>query len=164
MRAVLLSLLAVLIGGTMVAGGVWGLYDTFTDDDDDSTASASTSKLKTSSAKDCSAVAERDPRFRQPHDLQFGGEGKATVQCNGNDVSFTIAIPALKDGTFYEVFLQKGKRGEEVGTFLEIDVTDTNNTVTVTPDVKLKKYDFLIVRPDSFHNPGVDQAPFRAAL
>jgi hypothetical protein len=164
MRGVVLSLLAVIVGVAMVGGGVWGLYDSFTDDDDDSTASASTSEMKTSSSDDCSAVAERDPRFRLPHDLQFGAEGKATVQCKGNDVSFTIAIPALKDGTFYEVYLQRGRRKEEIGTFLEINVTDTNNTVTVTPDVKLKRYDFLVVRPDSFHNPGVDQAPFRAAL
>jgi len=163
MRSLLLPLLAVIVGGAMVAGGVWGLYDTFTDDDD-STASGATNEMKTSSASDCSAVAERDPRFRLPHDLQFGGEGTATVQCRGNDVSFTIAIPALKDGTFYEVYLEKGRRKAELGSFLEIDVTDTNNTVTVTPDVKLKKYDFLTVRPDSFHNPGVDQAPFRAAL
>src|SRR5215216_2527473 len=98
MRSLLLPLLAVIVGGAMVAGGVWGLYDTFTDDDD-STASGATNEMKASSASDCSAVAEHDPRFRLPRGLQFVGEGTAIDHCRGNDVSFTISVSALKDRT-----------------------------------------------------------------
>ena len=162
MRSVILSLLAVLAGVAMVGAGVWGVIDDVSDDDD--SASASAAKMKTSSAQECSAVAERDPRFRRPHDLQFGGEGKAIVQCKGQEVSFTVDIDGLKDGTFYEVVLEKGSREEEIGTFLFVDVNGATSTVTVGPEVKLKKYDFLTVLPDSFHNPGVGQAPFRAPL
>jgi hypothetical protein len=161
MRSVLLSLLAVLIGGAMVAFGVRGVIQDVSDDDD--SASASTAELKTSSAKECSAVAERDPRFRRPHDLQFGGRGKAIVQCKGTTVTFSIDVDGLQDSKFYEVVLEKGRRTADVGTFLELSI-DTVPTVTVPPDIKLKKYDFLTIRPDSFHNPEVDEAPLRAAL
>ena len=164
MRSVLLSLLATLVGAAMVAGGVWGVISDVTDEDDD-TATASTKEMKTSSPEDCSAVAERDPRFRLPHDLQFGGQGKAIVQCKGSQVSFTIDIDGLRDGTFYEVVLEKGRREEELGTFLYLGgIKDYTASVTVTPDIKLKKYDFLTVRPDDFHNPEVDEPPLRAAL
>ena len=164
MRGLLLSLLAVLVGVAMVGGGIWGLVGAVKDDDDSASASAATPKeLKTSSAQDCSAVAERDPRFRLPHDLQFGGEGTATVQCQGTTVSFTIELDGLKEGTFYEVILEKGRRKADIGTILFVGSNNVN-TITVPPEVKLRKYDFLTVQPDSFHNPGVDQAPFRAVL
>ena len=161
MRAVLLSLLAVLVGGAMVGFGVRGVIQDVSDEDDD--ASAATVELKTSSARECSAVAERDPRFKLPRDLLFGGSGKAIVQCKGTTVTFSIDVDGLQDGKFYEVVLEKGRRTEEVGTFLELSI-DTVHTVTVSRDVKLKKYDFLTIRPDSFHNPELDDAPLRAAL
>jgi len=120
--------------------------------------------VKTSSAADCSQVAERDPRFRLPHDLQFGGEGTATVQCDGSEVTFTIELDGLQTSTFYEVILERGRRKLDVGTILAVS-TDSVSTVTIdTREVKLRKYDFLTVRPDQFHNPEVDQPPFRAAL
>jgi hypothetical protein len=161
MRGVLLSLLAVLVGVAMVGGGIWGLIGSVTDDDDDSSASAST--LKTSSAKDCAQVAKRDPRFRAPHDLQFGGSGKATVQCKGPVVTFSIEIDGLKEKTFYNVVLEKGRREEEIGTILPVGVNDVT-TVTVRPDIPIKKYDFLTVKIDPFFTPGADEPPFRAAL
>ena len=166
MRSVLLSLIAVLVGVAMVGGGVWGVIDDVSDDDTGSSASAAAPKIETSSEDDCSKVAERDPRFALPHDLIFlgGGGGRAIVQCKGNEVSFTIDIDDLEPSTFYEVVLEKGRRKEEIGTFLVVGGIDANNTVTVGPEVRLKKYDFLTVRPDSFHNPEVDQPPFRAPL
>jgi hypothetical protein len=161
MRSVVLSLLGVLLGAAMVAGGIWGLIAS--DDDDDDSAVAATSEPKTSPAEDCAQVAQRDPRFRIPHDLNFGIEGKATVTCKGSSVSFSIEIDALKEGTFYEVVLEKGRREVDVGSILVVGVNDVN-TVTVGPEVPLKKYDFLTVRVNEFHNPDVDQQPFRAAL
>jgi hypothetical protein len=160
MRGVLLSLLAVLLGAAMVGGGIWGLISS---DDDDDSASASSTKLETSSPKECAQVAERDPRFERPHDLQFGGEGNAIVQCKGTSVTFSIKIDALKESTFYEVVLEKGKREVDVGSILVVG-TGGVSTVTIGPEIPLRKYDFLTVRPDQFHNPGVDQAPFSAAL
>ena len=161
MRAVLLSSLAVIVGVAMVGGGIWGLVGSVTDDDD-SSASASTS-LKTSSAKDCAQVAMQDPRFRAPHDLQFGGSGKATVQCKGQVVSFSIEIDGLKEKTFYKVELEKGRRKEEIGTILPVGVTGVS-TVSVRPGIPIEKYDFLTVRIDPFFTPGADEAPYRAAL
>ena len=160
MRSVVFSLLAVLLGGAMVAFGVRGVISDVTDEDDDPSVTA---ELKTSSAQECSAVAERDPRFRRPHDLQFAGRGKATVQCKGKNVTFSIDVDGLQDGKFYEVILEKGGRKAEVGTFLDLSI-DAVHTVTVPPDVKLKKYDFLTIQPDGFHNPELDEAPLRAPL
>jgi len=162
MRGILLSLLAVLVGMAMVGGGIWGLIAA-DDDDDGGSASASTLEPKTSSPEDCAQVAERDPRFRFPHTLNFGIEGTATVRCEGSSVSFSIEVDSLKEGTFYEVVLEKGRREVEVGSILVVGVNDVN-TVTVGPEVRLRKYDFLTVRVDDFHNPEVDQPPFRAAL
>jgi hypothetical protein len=161
MRGLLLSLLAVIVGIAMVGGGIWGLVGSVTDDDDGSSAAAST--LKTSSAKDCAEVAKRDPRFRAPHDLQFDGVGKATVQCKGPVVSFSIDIDGLREKTFYKVELEKGRRKEEVGSILPVGVSGVS-TVTVRPDIPIEKYDFLTVRIDPFFTPGADEAPFRAAL
>jgi hypothetical protein len=160
MRGVLLALLATIVGIAMVGGGIWGLVGSVTDDDD---SSASASEIKTSSAKDCAQVAKRDPRFASPHDLQFGGSGSATVQCKGPVVTFTIQIDGLREKTFYNVVLEKGRREEDIGTILPVGVNDVT-TVTVRPDVKLKKYDFLTVKIDPFFTPGADEAPFRAAL
>jgi hypothetical protein len=162
-RAVVLSLLATLVGLAMVGGGIWGLVGSVSDDDDDSSATASSAEPKTSSPADCAQVAERDPRFKLPHDLQFGGSGKATVTCEGETVTFSIELDGLQQSTFYEVILQKRRREADVGTFLFVGSNNVN-TVTVGPDVPIEKYDFLVVRPDSFHNPGVDQAPYIAAL
>ena len=161
MRAVLLSALAVLVGGAMVGFGVRGVIQDVTDEDDD--AAAATAELKTSSAQECSAVAERDTRFRAPHDLQFGGNGKAIVQCKGKTVTFSIDVDGLQRSKFYEVVLEKGSRSVKIGTVLDVGV-DAVHTVTVPPDVKLKKYDFLTIQPDSFHNPELDEPPLRAAL
>lgn len=160
MRGVLLSLVAVLVGAAMVGGGIWGLISS---DDDDDSASASSTKLETSSPKECAQVAKRDPRFKRPHDLQFGGEGTAIVQCQGSSVTISIKIDGLKESTFYEVLLEKGRRKLDVGSILVVS-TGGVSTVTLGPEIPLKKYDFLTVRPDQFHNPEVDQAPFRAAL
>src|SRR5687767_12107849 len=146
MRGILLSLLAVLLGGAMVAGGIWGLISS---DDDDDSASASAAELKTSSAKECAQVAKRDPRFKRPHDLQFGGEGNAIVQCKGTSVTISIKIDALKESTFYEVLLEKGRRKLDVGSILVVS-TGGVSTVTLGPEVPLKKYDFVTVRPDQF--------------
>jgi hypothetical protein len=161
MRAVLFSLLAVIVGVAMVGGGIWGLVDSVSDDD--SSASASTSDLKTSSAEDCAQIAERDPRFKTPHDLQFGGEGKATVQCKGPVVSFSIEIDGLQEKTFYKVELEKGRRKEEIGTILPVGLNGIT-TITVRPGIPIEKYDFLTVRIDPFFTPGADELPFRAAL
>ena len=162
MRAVLLSLLAVLVGGAMVGFGVRGVIHDVSDEDDDS-ASAATAELKTSSAQECSAVAERDPRFKLPHDLLFGGSGKAIVQCKGTTVTFSIDVDGLERSKFYEVVLEKGRRSVDIGTILDVGVGAVH-TITVPPEVKLKKYDFLTIQPDSFHNPELDEAPLRAAL
>jgi hypothetical protein len=161
MRRVLLSLLAVIVGVAMVGGGIWGLIGSVTDDDDDSSAVAS--DLKTSSAKECAQVAKRDPRFRVPHDLQFGGSGTATVQCKGRVVSFSIEIDGLQEKTFYKVELEKGRRAEEIGTILPVGLNNVT-TVTVRPDIPIEKYDFLTVRIDPFFTPGADEPPYRAAL
>jgi hypothetical protein len=161
-RSLLLSLIAVLIGGAMVAGGVWGVIDSVGGDDSSSSAKAG-AEAKTSSASDCTTVAQRDPRFALPHDLLFGPSGRATVQCEGSTVTFAIDIPELQQGTFYEVVLERGRREEEIGSIL-VAIPGDVNTVTVDPEVRLRRYDFLTVRVNRFHNPGVDQAPFSAAL
>ena len=159
MRGLLLSLLATIVGIAMVGGGIWGLVGSVTDDD----SSASASALKTSSAKDCAEVAKRDPRFRAPHDLQFAGSGKATVQCKGPVVTFSIDIDGLREKTFYKVVLEKGRREEEIGTILPVGVNGVS-TVTVRPDIPIKKYDFLTVKIDPFFSPGSDEPPLSAAL
>src|SRR5215204_3988105 len=125
MRRVFFSLIVVLVGLAMVGGGGWGVYSDVTDDDDDSSSSSgsSDSMPKTSSPEDCSQVAERDPRFKSPHDLTFGAGGKATVQCNGSTVNFTIDIDGLEEGEFYEVVLERGGREEKIGSFLSTSVS-----------------------------------------
>jgi hypothetical protein len=162
MRAVVLSLLATLVGAAMVGGGIWGLVDSLGEDDDQS-AAADTAEPKTSSPTECAQVAERDPRFRLPHDLTFGGSGTAIVQCKGQVVTFSIELEGLEKSTFYEVVLEKRRRKADIGTILEVTPGQVH-TITVGPEVPIEKYDFLVVRPDGFHNPGVDQAPFIAAL
>lgn len=161
MRGLVLSLLATLVGLAMVAGGIWGLVGSVSDDDDDAT--AATAGPKTSSAKECSQVAKRDPRFKAPHDLRFGPYGTAIVQCKEDTVTFSIELEGLRESTFYEVNLEKGRRRLDVGTILFVG-SNTVNTITVPRQIPIEKYDFLVVRPDSFQNPEVDQPPFTAAL
>ena len=167
MRGVLLSLLGVLIGGAMVAGGVVGVVKEVSGDDSGSSSKAAVPK--TSSPKDCATVAERDPRFKLPRDLTFGFAGRAIVQCRGGSVAFTIDIDssALKPQTFYEVVLEKGRREEVIGTMLTppsgISVPPT--TVTAGPEVRLRRYDFLTVREDKFFAKGGPAGePIRAPL
>jgi hypothetical protein len=164
-RALLLSLLATLVGAAMVAGGIWGLVSSFDDDDNSSgSALAATPSAKTSAPDDCSQVAEHDKRFLLPHDLLFGPYGRATVQCEGTEVTFAIEIDELQNGTFYEVVLERGRHEYDVGSILPVGVNDVSTVSVDTSEVPLRKYDFLTVRVDDFHNPGVDQPPFRAAL
>ena len=163
MRAVLWSLLATLVGLAMVGGGIVGLIGSISDDDSGS-AVAAAEKAKTSSPSECATVAARDPRFRFPHDLSFGIDGTATVQCDGATVTFGIKIDGLEEGTFYDVLLEKGKREEEIGSILAVGVGDGVEMISVGPEVPLKKYDFLTVRVDTFHHPGDDSPQFSAAL
>ena len=153
MRGLWLSLLATLVGLAMVAGGIWGLVGDVSDDDDDASVSLEREIPKTSSPRECAEVAKRDKRFEFPHDLTFGGTGKATVKCNGGTVTFTIEIDGLKSGTFYDVVLERGKREEEVGSILAVGGGNTITTVTVGPEVKLRRYDFLTVRESEFGRP-----------
>ena len=164
MRALLLSLLATLVGAAMVAGGIWGLVSSFDDDDSSGSALAATPEAQTSSPADCSKVAERDPRFRLPHDLLFGPSGRATVRCEGTEITFAIEIDELQDGTFYEVVLERGRREYDVGSILGVGANDVQTVTVDATELRLRKYDFLTVRVDDFHNPGLDQPPFRAAL
>ena len=156
MRGALFSLLAVLVGGAMIGGGVWGVIGDVADDDGSS--SSTTVELpRTSSIEECSQVAERDKRFRLPRDLTFGPYGRAIVKCKGGSVAFTLDIDSaeLKPTTFYEVVLEKGRREESIGSMLTppsgVDWLPT--TVTVGPEVRLRRYDFLTVREDPFHAP-----------
>jgi hypothetical protein len=124
---------------------------------------------KTSSPKDCATVAQRDPRFKAPRDLTFGFAGRATVQCHGGAVAFTIDIDAsaLKPQTFYEVVLEKGRREEVIGTMLTppSGISSTPTTVTAGPEVRLRRYDFLTVREDRFFAKGGPVGePIRAPL
>jgi hypothetical protein len=155
-RAVLYSLLGVLVGGAMVAGGIWGVVDSATDGDSGSSASADVAK--TSSPEECSTVAKRDPRFKLPRDLTFGPYGRATVQCRGNAVAFTLDIDesALEPSTFYEVVLEKGKREEAIGSMLTAPPGGSTSPTTVTAgaEVPLRRYDFLTVRKDEFFAKG----------
>jgi hypothetical protein len=166
-RALLLPLLGTLVGAAMVAGGVWGIA---ADAGDDSGSSSSDSIPKTSSAKDCAEVAERDPRFRAPHDLQFGADGHATVQCQDDRVLFSVDIDSgvLKPQTFYKIVLERGRREREIGTLLTppSGFGDSPTTATAPPDVRLRGYDFLTIRQDEFFagkGEPVDE-PLRAPL
>ena len=169
MRGVWLSLLATLIGLAMVGGGIWGLVSDVSDDDDDASASAEAGVPKTSSAAECSTVAKRDERFKFPHDLSFGPYGRATVKCNGSVVVLTMELSDLKPRTFYQVLLQKGRRKEEVGSFLAIDDRGIQ-TVTIGGDVKLSRYDFVTVQVDPFFTPSsgteseLPELPYTAPL
>ena len=172
MRRFLLSLLATVIGVAMVAGGIWGLVDDLSDDDDDAVASQP-ELPRTSSPEECAQMAKRDKRFKFPHTLTFGGNGSATVKCNGTTVTYTIEIDGLESGVFYDVVLEKGKREEEVGSILAVGGGNTIATVTIGPDVDTERYDFLTVRASDFGRPssattGEDvlgpAGPFSAAL
>ena len=152
MRRVALPLLATLVGLAMVGGGIWGLVADVSDDDGDAVA-AQPQLPKTSSPEECAEMAKRDKRFGFPHDLTFGGYGKATVKCDGTTVTYTIEIDGLESGRFYDVVLEKGKREEEVGSILAVGGGDTITTVTIGPEVKTKRYDFLTVRLSEFGQP-----------
>lgn len=161
------SLVAVLVGGAMVAGGVVGVVK---DTGGDSGGSSAKRGLpKTSSADQCAQVARRDPRFRLPRDLTFGPYGRAIVQCHGNAVAFTIQITgdALKPQTFYQVVLERGGHTKEIGSLLTAPagIADSPTTVTAGPDVPLRRYDFLTVREDKFFARGEPVGePIRAPL
>ena len=47
---------------------------------------------------------------------------------------------------FYDVVLEKGRREEEVGSILAVGGGNTIATVTIGPEVEIKRYDFLTVR------------------
>ncbi len=75
------------------------------------------------------------------------------MTCDGPRVTFTIQLDGLESGTFYDVVLERGKREEDVGGVLAVGGSDTVFTVTVGPEVKLKRYDFLTVRENDFGKP-----------
>ena len=170
MRAVWISLVAVLVGVAMVGGGVWGVVDDVSDDDGSSSASTDVALPKTSSIEDCAQVARRDPRFELPQPLSFGFAGQAIVQCKGGSVSFTLDLDegALEPTTFYEIVLEKGRRELNVGSMLTppSGVDWSYTTVTVGPEVRLRRYDWLTVRVNEFHHPDAAEAsePLRAPL
>jgi hypothetical protein len=162
-RSLLLPLLGVLVGAAMVAGGVYGIVAGAGDDN-------SSNVPKTSSAGKCSQVAEHDPRFRSPHDLHFAGDaGKATVQCEGESVTFSFDIHSgvLMPKTFYSVFLAHGRKKEEIGTVLSAPkgVHDWPVHASAGPQVKLRRYDSIVIRRDEFFAQGQPLGePIRAPL
>ena len=169
MRFLVVSLVATVIGVAMIVVGVRGVINDVSDDDGSSRSSAS-ALPRNSTREECSQVAERDPRFRIPNPLTFGPFGRAIVQCKGGSVAFTLDLEPsnLKEGTFYEVVLEKGRRELSVGGFLTppsgIDWTPAS--VTVGPEVPLKRYDWLTVRENEFHAPKGEPLgePIRAPL
>jgi hypothetical protein len=168
-RGILYSVLAAVAGAAMVAGGLWGLIANGGGDGGRSpiVVDFTPQVPPTSSAQECSTVAERDARFRAPHDLQFAASGRATVRCSGGTVDFTIQLDGLKPGGFYDVLLVRGRRREEIGTLLSTG-PDAVTTVAAGPEVDLRRYDYLSVEESTF---GLEPAageppsiPFRAAL
>jgi hypothetical protein len=169
-RGVLLSLLGVLVGVAMVAGGVWGVIGDVRDSGGDESPSAEAKLPHTSSPEECAQVAKRDPRFRNPHDVTLGPYGRAVVQCRGSAVNFTIDIDqnALEPQTFYEIVLERRRRTEEIGSMLTSPsgIRTSPATARAGPEVRLRRYDFLTVREDKFFAPGgrPRREPIRGAL
>jgi hypothetical protein len=147
-RGILYSVIATVVGAALVGGGVWGLIRGNGDDKPRSLISP-VPPAATSPPGDCARVAERDPRFRLPHDLRFGPQGRATVQCKGDSVDFSIELDDLEAGKFYDLYLERGGRRAELGTLLAIGGRGTA-TVTAGPDVDLRRYDYLTVGQTDF--------------
>jgi hypothetical protein len=171
-KGVLYSLLATVVGLAMVGGGIWGLV---ADDGGGSGGETKSQVIPTetvvpanSAPEECAQVAERDPRFRRPHVLQFGADGHGTVQCRGQTVNFTILLEGLPSG-FYDVVLEKGRREEQIGSALAVG-DQTVLTGSAGEEVDLRRYDFVTVRESDFAKGtaaerGPDElATFRGAL
>ena len=184
MKSTLLSLLAVLGGLALIVGGVWGAINSFSSDDDDTSTTTRTSpfagshfgsppRLKevahSSLPDECARVARRDPRFRLPRDLTFGTDGTALVNCDGSSVRFSIELRSrvLEPSTFYKIKLEKGRRKEDVGSFLSppTGFVRQPEPITVGPEVRIRRYDYLTIRKDPFfaHGKALGE-PLRAAI
>jgi hypothetical protein len=148
-KAILLSLLATVVGVGMVAGGIWGLIaDDGGGEPKSQFVPTETIVPANSPSEECAQVAARDPRFGRPHVLQFGADGHGTVQCRGETVNFTILIEGLPSG-FYDVVLEKGRREEQIGSVLAVG-EQTVVTASVGAEVDLRRYDFITVRESDF--------------
>jgi hypothetical protein len=148
------SVLFALVGAVMITVGVWGLaggrgVGSGKAGGHAPSLLAPVKAPPTSSARECARVGARDSRFLVPHDIRSGAEGRATVQCRGAMLTFSIELSAAKPHTFYDVVLERGGRAKQIGGFLAFAAKDSV-TAGVSSELDTTRYDFLTVRETDF--------------
>ena len=171
MKAVLLALLATIVGAGMVAGGVYGVIKDVSDDDDAS-ASASVPSFTPptsftppstigSSSDECADIRERDARLPELAEREFaraGGEtGDARVDliCNGDTLVLSIEMEGLKEkktSSYYAWLYRSRKRAKQVGTMIGSDGRGFGS-ITMGSDVRTRGYDQIVITRVPFGQP-----------
>jgi hypothetical protein len=148
---VLKSVLFALLGAAMITAGVWGLAGgggIGRAGGDSPSLLAPVKAPPTSTARQCARVGARDGRFRVPHDIG-GAHGRATVQCRGGMLTFSVELSAAKPHTFYDVVLERGRSAKQIGSFFALAAKESVSA-SVSSEFDTTRYDFLTVRETDF--------------
>jgi hypothetical protein len=155
------ALAFTLVGLAMVAGGVYGMIRTYTDDDDDEPASAASTPSIAPPAVDFSSIGATesctsiDPRLSSSTlDANAtdgnSGFGTISVRCGGDTPFFSIEIEEAdnpEDYVFADVFLYKSKKQyEKIGTAFYHDTT-IDGLAGVPPGTDITEYDSIVIVP-----------------
>jgi len=160
MKAVLLALLATVVGAGMVGGGVYGVIKDVSGDDDSSSSSATTPSVSfpqipstSSSFDECEALRERDARLPELEDRRFrrsGGEtGTFQVQliCSGDTAVLSVRAEGLKEQdttTYYAWLFRSRRQAKQVGTLIGSNGTAVGS-ITIGPDKNTRRYGELVI-------------------
>jgi hypothetical protein len=160
-RGLLWALAFTLLGLCMVAGGVYGLIDTYTDGDDDEPSASIKRTVVPPPEIDLDAIGatddcgELDPRLAGRSELLLepvkgSGSGTVDLRCGGATYFFGIDITGAdnpEDYVFADVFLYTdSKVYEKLGTVFYRD-TDVSGVVGVPPGTDLEDYDSVVIVP-----------------
>ena len=160
MKAVLLALLATVVGAGMVAGGVYGVIEDVSGDDDSTSASTATPAVSipqipsaSSGFDECEALRERDARLPELDGRRFKRSGGATgsfqVQliCSGDTAVLSVRASGLREQdtmTYYAWLFRSRRQAKQVGTLIGSSGSAIGS-ITIGPDKDSRRYDELVI-------------------
>lgn len=160
MKAVLLALLATVVGAAMVGGGVYGVIKDVSGDDNSSSKSSSAPTFSipeipstSSSFDECEALRERDARLPELDGRRFkrtGGETgtfQVSLICSGDTAVLSVRANGLKEQdttTYYAWLFRSRRKAKQVGTLIGSGGSAIGS-ITIAPNVKSGRYEELVI-------------------